>query len=463
MSVNTFKCAGLFKDMSSLPITISFTSNPLALWFIFFEQEIHIHIKHCPTMADFPVSNSIVSIVSFEKPAGVTDGDTVAHINKINKEIDVNGHITSGSICQKKTTSKFPVHQNSSSVSFNKDDFISGTVVGVAIRSTSVQIGDDYSSNAGKSSPKINPNSRSSLNEKMIEANTFAEVPEPPKRRASFWKDIGIDDKSNKEILSLADNDQAVNNIGLEQERPWAGQSPAINANQLNSQFQKDTSRSSMQSSSYIYTVLKTILERTLKQLRESSPVCFIVRQSEKPKVRIIAALILLLLVPVGGVLAIISLATHKILPYIWIYNLVIVLLVLLVIVSPILLEKLFFEVTNACIASNMIQGLATLTDVTQNSLYRKIPYGKSYRVIAWWTEAGFIGVVFWLCISANWTPIDSFVTNGKCITPIYPDIVNIPNDLGDYLQGDTEFAVIYNYALPLYDGVVGGKLNCFV
>ncbi|KAJ3321060.1 hypothetical protein HDV06_004618 [Boothiomyces sp. JEL0866] len=56
-----------------------------------------------------------------------------------------------------------------------------------------------------------------------------------------------------------------------------------------------------------------------------------------------------------------------------------------------------------------------------------------------------------------QWTILSSLVTTDACIPATYPNPSNIIESLGNFLQGDTDLALVYSYAIPLEDGVIGG------
>lgn len=66
---------------------------------------------------------------------------------------------------------------------------------------------------------------------------------------------------------------------------------------------------------------------------------------------------------------------------------------------------------------------------------------------------------LLWLCITLDWNLIDEHLGDISCILPNYSRNISIApsQNLGRYLAGDSEFALLYNYGLPLPDGVVGG------
>ncbi|KAJ3272795.1 hypothetical protein HDV01_005223 [Terramyces sp. JEL0728] len=56
-----------------------------------------------------------------------------------------------------------------------------------------------------------------------------------------------------------------------------------------------------------------------------------------------------------------------------------------------------------------------------------------------------------------EWTELSSVVTVDECIPATYPDPSNVIADVGNFLQGDTDLALVYSYGIPLEDGLIGG------
>ncbi|ORY49544.1 hypothetical protein BCR33DRAFT_713849 [Rhizoclosmatium globosum] len=85
---------------------------------------------------------------------------------------------------------------------------------------------------------------------------------------------------------------------------------------------------------------------------------------------------------------------------------------------------------------------------------------GKTLRYIFVFALLLIEATVWFLGIQMEWEPAISHLGSYACIKTIYPhkpDIANISQTLGNFIQGDSDLAMIYNYGLPLGDGVVGG------
>ncbi|KAJ3072434.1 hypothetical protein HDU98_003602 [Podochytrium sp. JEL0797] len=85
---------------------------------------------------------------------------------------------------------------------------------------------------------------------------------------------------------------------------------------------------------------------------------------------------------------------------------------------------------------------------------------GKTLRYIFLFALILIEATVWFLGIQMEWEPAISQLGVFPCqpVTyPTAPDIASINETLGNFLQGDSDLAMIYNYGLPLGDGVVGG------
>ncbi|ORY49545.1 hypothetical protein BCR33DRAFT_713850 [Rhizoclosmatium globosum] len=85
---------------------------------------------------------------------------------------------------------------------------------------------------------------------------------------------------------------------------------------------------------------------------------------------------------------------------------------------------------------------------------------GKTLRYIFIFALLLIEGTVWFLGIQMEWEPAVSPLGRFSCIKTLYnnkPDIASVSESLGNFIQGDSDLAMIYNYGLPLGDGVVGG------
>ncbi|KAJ3119474.1 hypothetical protein HK100_000297 [Physocladia obscura] len=66
-------------------------------------------------------------------------------------------------------------------------------------------------------------------------------------------------------------------------------------------------------------------------------------------------------------------------------------------------------------------------------------------------------GAMWFLILNMKWTAISTELGIFPCIPATYPNTPIILADLPGFLEGDASLSVIYNYGLPLADGLIGG------
>ncbi|KAJ3134107.1 hypothetical protein HK100_003807 [Physocladia obscura] len=66
-------------------------------------------------------------------------------------------------------------------------------------------------------------------------------------------------------------------------------------------------------------------------------------------------------------------------------------------------------------------------------------------------------GAMWFLILNMKWTPVSTELGVFPCIPATYPSTPILLSDLSGFLEGDASLSVIYNYGLPLADGLIGG------
>jgi hypothetical protein len=99
----------------------------------------------------------------------------------------------------------------------------------------------------------------------------------------------------------------------------------------------------------------------------------------------------------------------------------------------------------------------APLVDVAAAKGKLNPPKTRTLRNLFWCTLF-LTEIALWdMAYQMEWTPIKTFLGEYPCTPATYPVKPTIMDNLGNFLQGDTNFAKIYQYGLPLVDGLVGG------
>ncbi|ORY46880.1 hypothetical protein BCR33DRAFT_715293 [Rhizoclosmatium globosum] len=66
-------------------------------------------------------------------------------------------------------------------------------------------------------------------------------------------------------------------------------------------------------------------------------------------------------------------------------------------------------------------------------------------------------GCMWYLILLMQWIPVTTDLGNFPCIPATYPTKPTFLSNLPGFLSGDTSLSVVYNYGLPLQDGLIGG------
>ncbi|KAJ3127080.1 hypothetical protein HK100_009921 [Physocladia obscura] len=122
----------------------------------------------------------------------------------------------------------------------------------------------------------------------------------------------------------------------------------------------------------------------------------------------------------------------------------------------------------SACALSQIIRVSITAGDLTKGRItfpqlsdfWSRGPKSPAYKVITTtrWAEVGAIFILITSTVFFSWVEVQTKIDTGDCLPPAYinaslPIGIDVPN----YLQGDIDYAAVYNFGLPLADGLIGG------
>ncbi|KAJ3268555.1 hypothetical protein HDV01_002572 [Terramyces sp. JEL0728] len=98
----------------------------------------------------------------------------------------------------------------------------------------------------------------------------------------------------------------------------------------------------------------------------------------------------------------------------------------------------------------------AQVNDIQSGYLASNAPGGRLRQFIF------FISIVLavllsFLSLDYQWVPAETLFMTGHCIPATYPYESPIYTNLGDFMQGDVDFALVYTFGIPLEDGIIGG------
>ncbi|KAJ3347523.1 Potassium/sodium hyperpolarization-activated cyclic nucleotide-gated channel 3 [Entophlyctis luteolus] len=144
--------------------------------------------------------------------------------------------------------------------------------------------------------------------------------------------------------------------------------------------------------------------------------------------------------------------------PGIWVYNFIQIFVIGLTLIAHRAGHKISQLITTSITAGNLIRGrsnVAELADYWSNG--PKKP-AHSVTLVSKTIELVADAIVICSSISFSWEAEQSLLEVSKCQPPLYngseiPFGINVPQ----FIQGDIDYAEVYNYGLPLKDGLLGG------
>ncbi|KAJ1565803.1 hypothetical protein HK405_011579, partial [Cladochytrium tenue] len=146
------------------------------------------------------------------------------------------------------------------------------------------------------------------------------------------------------------------------------------------------------------------------------------------------------------------------VMPGIWVYNFVQLYVILLVAVSLVAARKISYHVRVSMTASDLLRGTARMGELADFWVNGKLSPGHTTALASGVVEHLAEVLVIGCSILYSWEARESPLMEGNCIPPNYagaslPAGVSIP----DYMQGSVNLAQVYNFGLPLADGLVAG------
>ncbi|KAJ3321061.1 hypothetical protein HDV06_004619 [Boothiomyces sp. JEL0866] len=114
-------------------------------------------------------------------------------------------------------------------------------------------------------------------------------------------------------------------------------------------------------------------------------------------------------------------------------------------------------EISREWIIASQISSHGCSIDSLASGIYSSSTPGNQVRILI-----KILGVCFPIAVGLNayyfeWIPTTSVFTTDVCIPATYTHVESrIPN-LGEFIQGEMDLALIYTYGIPLEDGIIGG------
>ncbi|KAJ3272999.1 hypothetical protein HDV01_004905 [Terramyces sp. JEL0728] len=118
--------------------------------------------------------------------------------------------------------------------------------------------------------------------------------------------------------------------------------------------------------------------------------------------------------------------------------------------------EELLKSIHHGIICAKVSHVGARISEIESTYLSSSAP-GYSLRQANYFISIVLGILLSFLSISYKWEPVSTAFLTGPCIPPTYATNPPIYPNLGDFMQGEVDFALVYNFGLPLDDGIVGG------
>ncbi|KAJ3011935.1 UNVERIFIED_CONTAM: hypothetical protein HDU68_001451 [Siphonaria sp. JEL0065] len=153
----------------------------------------------------------------------------------------------------------------------------------------------------------------------------------------------------------------------------------------------------------------------------------------------------------------IISLQT--VMPGIWVYNFIQLFVILCVGMGHYSSERLSKIIKLSMASTDLLKGNVMFAEISD--FFVQGPKAPAHKVIQTSTIFQNCSQLLLVACSIFFTweaEMSDIIKNGDCIAPKYENAsLPLHIDLQQYLEGDSDFAAIYHYAMPLQDGVIGG------
>ncbi|KAJ3346322.1 hypothetical protein HDU83_003172 [Entophlyctis luteolus] len=198
-------------------------------------------------------------------------------------------------------------------------------------------------------------------------------------------------------------------------------------------------------------------LKKMQELIMKSAVFRAIVRFLASDRTKILMWLMVLIIAHVS-VTAVFIISLWVVMPGIWVYNF----MQLFVIVCSLTAHEaslcLSSIIRTSITAGDLLRGRITVSQIAD--YWINGPKAPAQSIIRISTAVGTFAEITLVASSIffSWNAIQSKLMTGMCVPPVYEN-ATLPEgiDISNYVQGDIDFAQVYNYGLPLADGLVGG------
>ncbi|KAJ3121991.1 hypothetical protein HK100_012171 [Physocladia obscura] len=165
-----------------------------------------------------------------------------------------------------------------------------------------------------------------------------------------------------------------------------------------------------------------------------------------------------LMLLAHATVTAVFIISLWVVMPGIWVYNFMQLFVITCSLVAHAAGNKLSSTIRTSVAAADLLKGRMTIQQIAD--YWVGGPKAPAQSIIRTSLSIGTCAEITLIVSSIffGWISIETKLMTGGCIPPDYTG-AKLPDgiEIKDFLQGDIDFAEVYNYGLPLNDGIVGG------
>ncbi|KAJ3318075.1 hypothetical protein HDV06_000852 [Boothiomyces sp. JEL0866] len=118
--------------------------------------------------------------------------------------------------------------------------------------------------------------------------------------------------------------------------------------------------------------------------------------------------------------------------------------------------NQLLKSIHKGIVCSMVAHKGASVSEIQSGYLSSHAPGGRLRQFIFFVSVV--LGILLsFLSLNYQWVPAETLFMSGQCIPATYPTASPIYTNLGDFMQGDIDFALVYQFGIPLEDGLIGG------
>ncbi|KAJ3292353.1 hypothetical protein HDU79_001496 [Rhizoclosmatium sp. JEL0117] len=204
------------------------------------------------------------------------------------------------------------------------------------------------------------------------------------------------------------------------------------------------------------HPVIQWLFERQAK-LMESSVFISFIGIIASDRVKLLVCLIVVLMAHITLIVVFIITIT-TVMPGIWVYNFLQIFVIGMTLIAHNASHTISCIVTTSIAAGNLVRGHITMLELGDFWIHGSHAPAHSVTFASSLIELIADVIVISSSISFTWKPVQTKIKTDLCQPPMYTNAV-LPKgiDPQNYIQGDVDFAEVYNYGLPLADGLLGG------